>query len=258
MPDLFDAHAHLQDPRLIDQAAGLLRQAHEAGVVRIACSGTKEADWAHVLDLAKAHNAIVPSFGLHPWFIDERSEDWLNVLATYLLQTPSGIGEIGLDHALKEADLELQEAIFLAQLDLAAEMGRPVSIHCRGAWGRMQELLESADRLPERLLFHSYSGGTGPIEPLAARGAWFSYSGTITRSRNRKGHDALKATPPDRLLLETDAPDLGPVIDGQPPTLNVPANLVYTLRAAAQLLNISEEELAERTRTNAVRFFDLT
>ena len=140
---LFDAHCHLQDERLLPQLDAVMGRAAGHGVVRMMCCGSCAADWPQVRTLAPRFPQVSLSFGLHPWYVGERSPDWLGLLREYLAGGPAAVGEIGLDHALAKSTYAEQETVFLAQLDLAKELHRPVSIHCRRAWGRMMELLEA-------------------------------------------------------------------------------------------------------------------
>jgi TatD DNase family protein len=111
--------------------------------------------------------------------------------------------------------------------------------------------------LPSGFVIHSYSGPVELIRPLTELGAHFSFSGTVTWSRNRRAHEAAVAVPADRLLIETDSPDLPPSPeDGAAPiALNEPANLPRVLRAVASLRGITAEELAAITWANTSRLF---
>jgi len=259
---LFDAHCHLQDERLASTVDGVLARAAAAGVRAMSCCGSAPADWAAVASLAQRDPAIVPSYGLHPWYVGERTADWLAQLAGYLRTPGTSVGEIGLDHAIEDADRALQEEAFRVQVELAIDLRRPVTLHCRKAWGRMMELLPRwADRLPG-LVIHSYSGASELIVPLARHGVYFSFSGSITYPRSQRGRLALAAVPLDRLLIETDAPDIMPDIDthacghtadGRP--LNEPANLVHVLRTVAALRGQTEAAMARVTWDNACRLF---
>jgi TatD DNase family protein len=216
-------------------------------------------------DLARRFPQIHLSFGLHPWYIGTRTANWLDTLRALLQTTHAAVGEIGLDHALDPQTFADQEAVLLAQIHLANELERPVTLHCRRAWGRLMDLLDSAGWPANGLMLHSYSGSADLIQPLSRRGAYFSFSGSITFARNRKCREALAATPPDRLLLETDAPDLMPDIPTEqsgstPPRsrqINEPANLAVVLSTAAKLKGMTESDLAEITRMNAETLFGL-
>src|SRR5512146_2502705 len=96
-PPLIDVHLHLADPALGADLAGVLQRAGEAGIGRMVCNGTCEEDWPRVLELSERHRAVVPCFGLHPWFVSARSKAWRDTLEQYLDKVPSAVGEIGLD-----------------------------------------------------------------------------------------------------------------------------------------------------------------
>ena len=255
---LYDTHCHLQDERLAPDIDGVLSRAAAAGVARFRCCGSAESDWPAVADLAARHPAIRPAYGLHPWYVASRTADWEDLLRARLAAEPLAIvGEIGLDHAIEPPNRDEQEAVFHAQLVVAADMNRPVSLHCRRAWGAMMTVLRSLARLPPALIFHAYSGDAGLIEPLAAYNAWFSFCGSLTREGNRRGRAAAALVPADRLLLESDSPDLAPrqVPPGAP---NEPAYLPHTLADLAACRNLSPEAAASLTWENACRVFGET
>lgn len=256
---LFDAHIHLQDERLKPSLDEVMKKAHDAGIGHWVCCGSAENDWEAVLAIAQKHPGVIPSFGLHPWYVRERSPEWLARLRTFLHSTPSAVGEIGLDHAIEPRNDEEQESIFIAQVQLAKELNRPFSIHCRRAWGRLIPLLTEHVPYPAGFLIHSYSGGPDLVPELAKLGAFFSFSGSITLSGNKKGHRSVRAVPDDRLLIETDAPDIPPHIPDQPDSrgeLNVPANLVHVLNKMAELRSWTAEKTAEITKENGIGLFE--
>ena len=251
---LFDSHNHVQDERLLPDIGNVMRRASEAGVVAMGVKGCCEADWPRVVALMDSYAGICPSFGLHPWFIKERSSDWLAALKSLLREYPqAGVGEIGIDHAIEGRDDEDQEAVFLLQLELAGKLGRPVSIHCRRAWGRLIELLDGFGGLPHGMLIHCFGGSAEVAKELVKRGGYISFSGSITRPNNRKAEAAINAVPEDRILIETDAPDILPA--GAAGILNEPANVRLVLAKAAGLRGMPQAELAELTFANAQRFF---
>ena len=255
--EIFDAHCHLQDERLTPGLDAMMVRATAAGVTGWLCCGSAEADWSAVLAVAVKFPTVRPALGLHPWYVSERTAGWLDRLRALLQEHPhAGVGEIGLDHALEHADLAAQERVFLEQFALSIELGRPASLHCRRAFGRLLELLPRFPLHPTGFVIHSYSGAAELIAPLVRFGAYFSFSGSITHSGNRRGHTALRAVPTERLLIETDAPDLPPVVAGQPVAgPNEPANLIHVLHAAAGLRGVPEAELAAQTWANACRLF---
>lgn len=259
---LFDAHCHLQDGRLAPHLDAFMERAAAAGIAGWHCCGTRESDWDEVRRIARRIPGVRISFGLHPWYAADRTPGWLEALRALLCEYPSGVGEIGLDHALDKGTFAVQEEVFLAQLSLAAELRRPVSVHCRRAWGRMIELLDGQGWPPDGILFHSYSGGAELVAPLVRRGAFFSFSGAMTKDRNARTREAVGVVPPDRILVETDAPDLMPVIPRRTfhpgilphSSINEPANLVYVADAVAGLRGWPPEQAAAITAGNAERF----
>src|ERR1051325_5104098 len=145
---LYDAHNHLHDARFGGMQAGLLAAWAREGVVRMVVNGSCEEDWPQVLALAKQSSMVLPSFGYHPWYIRERTSDWLKNLTRFIGEDPSAVGEIGLDRWKPGLPYEGQEEVFIAQLRLAAERNLPASIHCLQAWGQILAILKSAPRAP--------------------------------------------------------------------------------------------------------------
>ncbi|HMP82585.1 MAG TPA: TatD family hydrolase, partial [Verrucomicrobiota bacterium] len=204
---LYDAHNHLQDERFANRQGELLAVCETEGLARMVVNGSCEEDWPQVVALARQHAVVLPSFGYHPWYVHERTKDWLANLTRFLEQLPSVIGEIGLDRWKPGLSYDGQEEVFVAQLRLAAERNLPVSIHCLQAWGRLHDLLRD-NPCPERgFVLHSFGGPQEMIEPLAKLGAYFSFPGYYLHERKQRQRESFKHVPPDRLLVETDAPD---------------------------------------------------
>jgi TatD DNase family protein len=248
---LYDCHNHVQDERLFPMIGDVMERAREAGVIRMGVKGCCEADWPRVIAVMENYEGIQPAFGLHPWFIADRSPQWLKKLEALLVQHPkASVGEIGIDHAVEDRDDAEQEAVFLAQLELAGRLHRPVSIHCRQAWGRLIELLDDFGELPQGMLIHCFGGSAEVAAELVRRGGYVSFSGSITRPNNKKAGPAIRAVPDNRILIETDAPDILPATAAGP--LNEPANLRHVLSKAAELRGIPDEEMAALTFENAV------
>ncbi len=255
----FDAHCHLQDERLAPDRAGMFQRARRVGVTAMVCCGAEEADWDLVRGLAASEPDVLPAYGLHPWFVDRRSSGWFDTLTGLLRDARAGVGEIGLDHALKQRNDADQRDVFMRQLALSHELARPVSIHCRRAWGAMLEAIRSLGRHPAGMVFHAFTGAAELVVELVDLGGYFSFSGTITASQARRAPAALKVVPADRLLVETDAPDMLPHglarENTTTPPPNEPANLLLVIRAAAAVRGITENELAVLTCANARRLF---
>lgn len=266
----FDAHNHFHDPRLaaLDRSAWIA-DAQGRGLAAMVVNGTEPADWAAVAALAREFpGCVVPSFGVHPWKVSQAPEDWEATLVTALDAAaengPVGIGEVGLDRWIDNPDIELQEEIFVRQLRLATERNLPLTIHCLRAWGPLLEVLRES-RTPERgFLIHSVGASTETIRQLADRGAYFSVSGPFADPAKKKFGRALAAIPADRLLVETDAPDMLAPENCREVELTDPAsgdavchpaNLFPLYRFVAEARGVSLETLANEVEQNFRRFF---
>ncbi len=266
LPRLFDAHNHLQDERFGGRQAQLVAEARAAGVTRMVVNGSCAEDWPAVAELAhRFPDLVIPSFGLHPWTVTERKPDWAEQLERWLDTPGAAVGEIGLDRWKPDLPWEGQEEVFLRQLALSAERNRPASIHCLQAWGRLVELLEQNPRPACGFLLHSYGGSAELVERLAPLGAYFSLPGAFAREHKTRQREAFLRVPPDRLLIETDAPDQllpagrvpHPLLDpttGEP--LNHPANLSAVYAFATELYKEPPVQLANRVGQNFCRLFD--
>ena len=265
-PRFCDAHNHLQDARFADRQDTLIEVARAAGVVRMVVNGVAESDWPAVAELARRHpDLILPSFGWHPWHVHEREDDWLPRLTAWLDQVPGAfVGEIGLDRWKPGLGYDGQEEVFSAQLALAAARNLPVTIHCLQVWGRLHELLGAAERPARGFVLHSFGGPVELIEPLARLGAWFSFPGHFLHERKARQREAFRHVPPDRLLVETDAPDQLPpdgwnrfplpAHDGGR-ALHHPANLASIHAGLAGILGEPVADLTARVGVNFGRCF---
>jgi TatD DNase family protein len=249
---LYDAHCHLQEPELAPVLAEAMQRAAATGVVGLMCCGTAERDWGRVALVCSEYPGVAPSYGLHPWYVAERSPDWLDRL-TQVLKAGSGVGEIGLDHGLETFDAQVQALVFEQQLDLADRLGRPVSVHCRKAFGALSDIMRRRGPLKHGGVLHSYSGAADLVPFFVERGFHISFSGSIANPRNRRGRASLAAVPGERLLIETDCPAINPA--GAATAVNEPANLAIVLKAVAEVRGAPQEAIAELTYANALRLF---
>lgn len=253
-----DAHNHLQDPRL-GGVEPVLADMLRAGVSHAVVNATGEEDWLQVATLARSHpDRILPAFGVHPWKAGQVKLGWLERLEALLLAFPeASVGEIGLDRWVGSPDLAIQRGVFEDQLRLAREMERPVTIHCLKAWEDLFEAFAQAPP-PARILLHSFSGSVEVARRLIPFGAYFSFSGYFLQPRKAKVLEVFRQLPRERILLETDAPDMAPpdvwvthrLHDG----LNHPANLPAIAAGLAEALGMNLGDLSALTRANTAAF----
>jgi TatD DNase family protein len=259
MPGWTDAHNHLQDPRLGDPAP-VIAAMRAAGVDRCVVNATRESDWAVVEKLALDHpDLIAPAFGIHPWQAHTATPGWQDRLRELLERHPrSSIGECGLDQWVSHPPLGIQQPVFRDQLALAREMNRPLTIHCLKAWGLLFDNFAQCPP-PGRFLMHSFGGSIETARRLIPLGAWFSFSGYFLHERKSAALEVFRQLPRDRILLETDAPDMRPPDSATShplsENLNHPANLPTIGQALAAALGMSPAGLADFTTNNANLLF---
>ena len=251
-----DAHNHLQQLPHPSQA---LAEAQSKGITRMLVNGTSEEDWPAVAELYHNHPQVLPSFGLHPWNVPTRSHKWLATLRQFLNEhSTAALGECGLDRWKKPFDLPDQLSCLQAQIDLARELQRPLTIHCLQAWGPLLELLQSQSSLPPFLL-HAYSGSTEMVAPFAQLGAYFSFSGYFLHEHKTSVRETYRHIPLDRLLLESDAPAMLPPSTHQtfPSNQNHPGNLAAFLPALAKIRPLEQAALLTQIESNFENFHNL-
>lgn len=253
MPDLFDAHSHIDlsagdsgpsRPPAPEENDGDWRIAG-----RLLC-GVSPEDWERVAEAA-ARPDVIPAFGLHPWEIATAHPDWRRELADRLEKTPRAwLGEAGLDRVrVEDAPLAAQTDVLVYQLELAKRLGRPASLHCVRAWEDLILLLDRhyAQGKDSPFVMHAFTGPAAYMKAFAERGAYFSIGFGILRSNFRRQKEAAAAIPDSRLLIESDAY----VSEDFAAT----GELLAILRALADIRRTSEHDLADLIMDNSRRLF---
>ena len=250
-----DTHCHLQDTRIINRIDEVIQRAKDSGVTAMVCCGCCEDDWDAVVKLSRQYDCIIPALGIHPWWARGRSTMWEDRLVAYLEHYPDMmVGEIGLDHAVDGCDAADQMTLFTRQMNIAYSYNRPVSIHCRKAWGDLTAFFREQPKAGALAVIHSYSGSVEMIDELIKYKVMFSLSGSVTNPNNRRGRKNAVAVPAESLLLETDSPDS--MLSGKTGD-NEPANLAAVAEAVALLRGMNVADLAAITTANAYERFRL-
>jgi TatD DNase family protein len=248
--DLFDSHCHLTDDRFAGEAETVAERAREAGVESLVVIASDEEDAGAARDLARRIGAWSTA-GIHPHVADRAPNGLGRVRELLAERDVVAVGETGLDYHYDNAPREAQRDSFAAHLELAAEVGKPVVVHSRDSDDDMIAMIRDAG--PDvRGVLHCFAGSPALFEAGVEAGWYVSFSGLLTfPSYATKGLAA--AVPPDRLLIETDAPYLAPVPHRG--KRNEPAYVVEVARAVAGLTGESPEEVAARTSRNARAFY---
>jgi len=246
-----DTHAHLSELGNLETS---LQQALNAGVCAIVAVSADMESSERTLRIAEKHPGYVyPALGLHPTEIGEDYQDCL-VFVDERIKHCVAVGEAGLDFWRRkgdpdksEAERQLQIYVYTEQLEIARRHGKPVLIHGRGAWETAYTLADRVDIA--KALFHWYTGSIELLKALLDKGYLVSATPAVEYSKAHR--QAIKETPLEQLVLETDCPV---VYRGVP---SAPVDVLRTLRAVAELKGIRKEEVAEKTTRNAQKFFNL-
>lgn len=251
----FDTHAHYDDAAFDADRDALLSALPESGVDLVMDPGCDVESSRAAVALAEKHSHVYAAVGLHPENCKgcgraELAE--IRELAAH--PKAAAIGEIGLDyHWDTNPPRAFQQEIFRFQLELAGELDLPVIVHDRDAHG---DSLAIVEEFPEiRGVFHCYSGSAEMAEILLKRGWYLGFDGPVTYKNARKAQEVAKATPPDRILLETDSPYLSPVPNRG--KRNDSRNLSYIAKTLAAWKNMDPAELAQVAMENGKRLFGI-
>lgn len=254
-PMLVDSHCHLNYKGLDDDLEGVLGRAREAGVGAMLAINTRISEFDDVIGIARAHDDIFASVGVHPHQAEEEAHTPLDALLARA-EDPLviGIGETGLDYYYDNAPRELQRENFRTHIAAARQTGLPVIVHTRDADD------ESAAILREEMaagaftgVIHCFTASQGFAETALDLGLYISLSGIVTFRNAVALQETAKTVPLERLLVETDAPFLAPV-PHRGKTCE-PAFVADTARFVADLRGIAFEELARVTTENFFTLF---
>jgi TatD DNase family protein len=250
---LIDTHCHLADPAYAPDRADVLERAWAAGVSRVVVIGESRTSAEEAVALAEAEPRLSVTAGVHPhdarhW--NAESEEWLrNVLRDHHVVA---LGETGLDYHYEHSPRSFQHRAFETQLAIAAEANKPAVIHAREADEDVATILRAHPGVTAVL--HSFSSGMGLLRAGLVLRHYVSFSGMVT-FKNWRLDEAIRETPLDRILLETDGPYLAPVPHRG--KRNEPAYVRQVAERVALVRGIPVDELITATGENARRVFQL-
>ena len=244
-----DSHCHLAYQGLGREAVA---DAAAAGVTRLVTVGTDAEHSEAGLALAATHDGVWATVGLHP----HDAGKGVGTVEPLLRGQPKlvAIGECGLDYHYDFSPRAAQREAFAAQVGLANDRGLALVVHTREAWEDTFSILASQG-VPERTVFHCFTGGPAEARLALDMGAWLSFSGIITFRNASDIRAAAKLCPLDRLLVETDSPFLAPVPHRGKPNSPTMVPLVGAGVAAAKGIEVAAVE--EASWVGAAKVFRL-
>ncbi|MEJ2203535.1 MAG: TatD family hydrolase [Gemmatimonadota bacterium] len=254
MIELFDSHCHLTDAAFREDREAVLYRAREAGVRRIVTIASDVEDAEAGVDLARREEGLRATAGIHPHEAGAAGAGALDRIRELArADEVVAVGETGLDYHYDHSSRDVQRTLFTAHLTLGDELGLPVVVHARDADDDVAAALRGAPAGVCGVL-HCFTGGEKSFEAARERGWYVSFSGIASFKSFGIG-DLLREVPPDRLLIETDAPYLAPV--PRRGRRNEPAFVRHVAEAVAGHLGEGVASVAARTTANACRFYGL-
>jgi len=248
---LIDSHCHLDSDQFDQDREAVIQRALEAGVTRMVAIGTGNGppDLEAGIRLADKYEAFYATVGVHPHDASKATGETFHRLSE-LAHHPKviAIGEIGLDYHYDFSPRETQHAVFIEQMNIAAQANKPIVIHTREAWDDTISVIREHWDIRRGGIMHCFSGGPKEAQQALDLGFYLSFGGIVTFPKALEIQEAARIAPAGRILVETDAPYLAPV--PKRGKRNEPSYMVETVRKLAALRGVSEQTIAETTTAN--------
>ena len=258
---MIDIGVNLANAAFDDDRGAVLERAWGAGIDALVATGTSVADSRAALALARQHDRVFATAGVHPHDAGAVRSGWREQIAELAANSEVvAIGETGLDYYRNYSSRAEQRQVFQSQVELAVETGLPLFVHDRESKGETRAVL--ADHRDEltACVIHCFTGTEAELDGYLADGYSIGVTGWICDERRG---DALAALAPripaERLMIETDAPYLLPrtIVPKPRSRRNEPAHLPWVARRLAACRGEDPAALQRRTHDNAARFFRL-
>ena len=251
---LIDTHCHLFFDELKEDLSSVLKRAADLGVTKFICVGTNIEDSKESYNLALDYENIFSTAGVHPHDTERVAENYIDELYNLLKNKKVvAVGEIGLDYFKELSDISVQKKIFAEQLELAQKINKPIVFHNRDS---DDDIINTLSEFPNVYgVAHCFSSTYDVAKKLIDMGFYISFSGNLT-FKNSHLPDVAKRLPIDRLLVETDSPFLSPVPHRG--KTNEPGRARFVADLLARLHNLSINEVAQITTTNAKAIFNFS
>jgi TatD DNase family protein len=260
---LVDSHAHLEGPRFDSDRAEMLERAKAANVQAILAigSGTGPGTLDCAIRIAEQHDWIYASIGIHPHEAKLANDsDYAELESLARNRRVIGFGEIGLDYYYDHSPREVQQQVFIRQMEIARAAKLPIIIHCRpsdnseNAWeDTLQLIREHWASSGLGGVLHCFTGEQKHANAALDMGFMISFAGNVTFPKAENIREAARQVPEDRMFIETDSPFLAPIpYRGK---RNEPAYVAMTAARIAELRNQTVEEIGAITAGNFFRFF---
>jgi TatD DNase family protein len=252
---LIDSHCHLDFPDFAAELDAVVERARQAGIARMVTISTRVRRQDELLAIAGRFDDVYCSVGTHPHYAHEESDlTAADLVSRTKHEKVVAIGEAGLDYHYDNSPRDAQERGFRAHIAAARETGLPLVIHSRDADADTARILEEETaRGSFPAVLHCFTGGPDLARRAIALGHFISFTGILTFKNSAALRAIAAELPPDRILVETDAPYLAP--GRHRGRRNEPAFVVETANVLAETRGVSFDEIARQTTQNFFRLF---
>jgi TatD DNase family protein len=252
---LVDSHCHLDFPDFADELDAVMARARAADIGRMVTISTRVAKHAGLLAIVERFPDVFCSVGTHPHNAHEELDiGTAELVARTRHPKVVAIGEAGLDYHYDYSPRDAQERGFRAHIAAARETGLPLVIHAREADDVVARILEeetAKGAFPAVL--HCFTAGRDLARRAIALGLSISFTGILTYKKSDDLRAIAADLPADRIMVETDAPYLGPgKFRGK---RNEPSYVVETAKVLATTRGVGFDEIAQQTTENFFRLF---
>ncbi|MBU0924238.1 TatD family hydrolase [bacterium] len=254
---IIDTHCHLDNKQYYEDIDTVIQNALEHGVKGFLIPGADFNDLPQALALAEKYEEVYFAVGIHPYDIDSYNEETMNKYINH--PKCIAVGECGLDYFRLPEDehekienIKKQKEVFIAQIEFAKKVKKPLIIHIREASNDSREILINHDAKQVGGVLHCYNASEHLL-PLSEHNFYFGIGGVLTFKNAKKLVEVLPKIPKDKLIIETDAPYLTP--HPHRGERNEPYYTVFVAQKMAELLEFSETQIQELTTNNAKKLF---
>ncbi len=251
---MIDSHCHLDHEPLINNLNDVIKRSKEVGIKKLLTICTTLESFENIIKIVKKDEIIFGTFGIHP---HETKNN--NVTKELIIEKISknskiiGVGETGLDFYYNNSDKKSQIKSFEEHIKASIDIEIPLIVHSRSAENETFEILNNFNDKKLKILMHCFTGSKKFAEKLLKLNSYFSASGIITFKNAIDLQETFKSLPISNLLIETDSPFLAPVPNRG--KKNEPSFIKHTAEKLAKIMNISNDELINKTTQNFNNLF---
>lgn len=251
---IFETHAHYDDEAYDEDRDALIASMADYGIGTIVNVGASLGSTAASIVLAEKYPSVYAAAGVHPSETAELNEENFEWLKRQCLhEKVVAVGETGLDYHWDEPSHEIQKYWFVRQLELAAEVKKPVIVHSRDAAKDTFDILDAHNAGQIGGVVHCFSYGREFAAEYVKMGLYIGVGGVVTFKNGKKLKEVVEAVPIEKILLETDSPYLSP--EPNRGKRNTSKNIPHIAREIAQIKGITYDEVVRITAENAMKLY---